>query len=307
MTIDVRNVDCREGLKTLPDRSVQLILTDPPYGIDGMGETWDSTQLKARTQNSSSRTSSVGGLPTSQIFSKEQGVELYKFLLPVFEECFRVLVPGGILIAFASPRLYHRATTAADDVGFEIRDQGMWVHNGGQGKAARQRHRIRKMKGVSRDEKRAMLYSIGNRTTVQLRPMYEPFMIAQKPCEGRLTDNWMKYKAGLINPHQSQGQQTTIFTVPKPQKRHGHLTTKPVKLMKDLIRVFASPNSKILDPFMGSGSTGVAAILQHDFIGFEINPQHFSAAQRRINFTVREKQRKQRAAWKEPAVMDATA
>jgi DNA modification methylase len=109
--------------------------------------------------------------------------------------------------------------------------------------------------------------------------------------------------ASVIARPRNYAQCTSRSSLPKSHaKEIVHLTVKPVALMKDLIKVFASPGAKILDVFMGSGSTGVAAILRHDFIGFEINPQHYITAKQRIDATVKEQQRKHRAAWKKVKV-----
>ncbi len=64
---------------------------------------------------------------------------------------------------------------------------------------------------------------------------------------------------------------------------HYHPTQKPVELMKWLIENYAKDADTILDPFMGSGTTGVAAVqLQRNFIGIEIDPGYFAIAKKRI-------------------------
>lgn len=65
-----------------------------------------------------------------------------------------------------------------------------------------------------------------------------------------------------------------------------HPTVKPLQLMKYLCRLITPPNGSVLDPFMGSGTTGVAAILEgFQFIGCEIDTHYFNIAQQRINHT----------------------
>jgi len=65
---------------------------------------------------------------------------------------------------------------------------------------------------------------------------------------------------------------------------HRHPTEKPVALMKELIRLFTNPGDVVFDPFMGSGSTGVAALeLGRKFIGIEKNIDYYDAATDRIN------------------------
>jgi site-specific DNA-methyltransferase (adenine-specific) len=86
--------DCLDKLKELEDNSVDSIVTDPPYGLAFMGKQWDYD------------------VPSQEIW----------------EECMRVLKPGGHLLAFAGSRTYHRMAVRIEDAGFEIRDQIMWVY-----------------------------------------------------------------------------------------------------------------------------------------------------------------------------------
>lgn len=86
-------------LPTLPDNSIDSIITDPPYELGFMGKSWDSTGIA-------------------------YNVELWK-------QCLRVLKPGGHLVAFSGSRTYHRMAVAIEDAGFQIRDQMMWVYGSG--------------------------------------------------------------------------------------------------------------------------------------------------------------------------------
>lgn len=68
------------------------------------------------------------------------------------------------------------------------------------------------------------------------------------------------------------------------KERTKHPTQKSLKLMKDIIRIHTDPGQKILDPFMGSGTTGVAALeLSRDFIGVELSKEYFEIARERID------------------------
>ena len=86
-------------LPTLPDNSVDAIVTDPPYELGFMGKSWDASGIA-------------------------YNVELWR-------QCLRVLKPGGHLLAFSGSRTYHRMTCAIEDAGFEVRDQIMWVYGSG--------------------------------------------------------------------------------------------------------------------------------------------------------------------------------
>lgn len=89
--------DCLDRLKELDDNSIDSIVTDPPYGLAFMGKKWDYD------------------VPSQEIW----------------EECLRVLKPGGHLLSFAGSRTYHRMAVRIEDAGFEIRDQIMWVYGSG--------------------------------------------------------------------------------------------------------------------------------------------------------------------------------
>lgn len=91
-----------------------------------------------------------------------------------------------------------------------------------------------------------------------------------------------------------------------------HPTEKPLSLMKELVALFSNPGETILDPFMGSGTTGVAAVTQgRPFIGVEIEPKFYDIARRRIEHATKQgdmfvakpapaKQLGWDAMWKEP-------
>lgn len=91
---DLRNGDCLEVLKTIPDDSVDSIVTDPPYGLSFMNKKWDYD------------------VPSTD----------------VWKECLRVLKPGGHLLAFAGTRTQHRMAARIEDAGFEIRDMIAWAY-----------------------------------------------------------------------------------------------------------------------------------------------------------------------------------
>ena len=217
-------------------------------------------------------------------FDPRQGRRLEAFIYKVATELLRVLVAGGFLLAFMQPRLYHRMATAVENAGFEVRDLLTWEHGGGQGKAFTMNHFVERM-GLTREEKDALIASLAGGKTPQLRPEFETIMLAQKSKEGTFVENWKRWGTGLIWPDFAEGQQTTVFRYGKPNsgKMVDHLTVKPGGLMERLLRVFSLEGHTVLDPFTGSGTTGVACVNMHrNFIGFEINEEYFDLAKKRI-------------------------
>lgn len=87
--------NCLDELKKIPDNSIDSIVTDPPYGLKFMGKKWDYD------------------VPTVEIW----------------EECLRVLKPGGHLLAFSGTRTQHRMAVNIEDAGFEIRDMVTYLYD----------------------------------------------------------------------------------------------------------------------------------------------------------------------------------
>jgi len=370
-------------LKTFADNSIDSIITDPPYGIEFLGKDWDSN---------------TGAVET-------------------WQECLRVLKPGGYLLAFSAARTYHHLATNIESVGFEIRDQLMWLYASGFPKAQdigkaidrRQGKKDPNFKGtetfnltfgenpgqrlcaVCKKDQTAVYKcdrkDCGQRYQTQtpeaqqwsgwktaLKPAHEPIVMARKPFKGSTIDNVLAHGVGALNidasriatdesikgarasmqtgaPH-FQGTDTNTdndavvwkqneqgrfpanvlgevegyqkyFYCPKVSRRERHVgfeqmpaamfgqhqgaydengeryavgldrrtgqvgnnhpTVKPVELMKYLIKLVTPANSKVLDPFAGSGSTGMAACeLGHEFTGCELDTNYVRIANKRI-------------------------
>lgn len=280
------NQDCHIGLKNLQDSSIDCIITDPPYFIDGMGNEWNDEILQTKAKKSGV----IGGLPIGMKFDRMQGVRLQEFMNPIAEELFRILKPGGFCIVFSQARLYHRMAMSFDMAGFEIRDMLAWKYEG-QAKAFSQNHFIKKDKNLSEIEKEALLQELEGMKTPQLKPQIEPMVLAQKPRIGTFIENWREYKLGLINTKESLDGRFpgNVMEVSKQTRKKDsedkieHLTPKPIKLISHLIRLFTQENHIVLDPFLGSGSHALAALQENRrFIGFEIEKKYFELAQKRI-------------------------
>jgi site-specific DNA-methyltransferase (adenine-specific) len=272
-------------LPTMQDCSVDLVLTDPPYFIDGMGSDWDSQSLEASTK----KASIVGGRPVGMKFDRQQGYKFQAFMAEVSAEIFRVLKPGAFFISFSQGRLYHRLAVAAEDSGFEIRDLMAWHHNG-QAKAFSQTHFIRKMTNLTAEQREELSQSMLHLKTPQLKPQLEPMVLAQKPREGTFVENWQKYRVGLMDARQTLDGSFpgNLMPVARPSKQergeaNHHLTVKPVSLLAHLIGLFSGEGQVVLDPFVGSGSTALAAIKTgRQFITIERDEGYFELASQRI-------------------------
>ena len=284
-TIDLRHGNAFDLLKTLPDDSVHLALTDPPYFIDGFGSDWDNGSL----QRKAARAGVVGSMPVGMKFDPAQGRKFQGFMEPICDELYRILKPGGFAVIFSQARLYGRLAVAAEDAGFEIRDMLGWTYEG-QAKAFSQDHFVRRMRHLSSAERAHILTRLDGRKTPQLKPCIEPMVLAQKPRTGTFVENWLEHEVGLVDTKQSLDGKFpgNLMACPKPDKAekgigNEHLTVKPIKLLEHLIKLFTTPGQVVLDPFLGSGSTAVAALnCQRACIGFEIERTYVRISEQRI-------------------------
>lgn len=144
-----------EVLRQYPDCHFDAIVTDPPYGIEFLGKDWDSH---------------TGAIET-------------------WQQCLRVLKPGGHLLAFSAARTYHHLATNIESVGFEIRDQLMWIYSSGFPKA--------QDIGKALDKRGITNQSHGWKTA--LKPAHEPIVMARKPMKGSTIDNVIQHGVGALN------------------------------------------------------------------------------------------------------------
>jgi site-specific DNA-methyltransferase (adenine-specific) len=279
--------DALELMDRLEPSSVDLVLTDPPYFLDKLDNRWDPTEVHKTTKSQV-----IKHLPGGMKFDPEQGRNLQRWYTTVSEKVYRALKPGGFFFSFSSPRLVHRMAVAVEDAGFHVRDVFIWLYKEGRAKGF-SLARFAQKKGKVLPEKWK---------TPQVRSNYEPIVVAQKPPEGTLLDNFLKHGTGLFDFSVRMEKGLTpsnvlqvqeiegippIFLVSKPSKaeREGndHPTVKPVELLRHLIRLTTQEGAVVLDPFIGSGSTAIAALLERRaFIGFEINERYAEIARTRI-------------------------
>jgi site-specific DNA-methyltransferase (adenine-specific) len=280
----IKNIDCQQFLPTIQENFVDLILTDPPYGIDIMGAKWDRGKIDKLIEKS--KKSTVKGLPVGMKFNPEDAVKLQKFLEPIFFEYFRILKPGGFCMIFSQSRSSHRVALALENSGFEIREQLFWDYGLGQQKAQSVSNFIKKNKKITEEQKNVLLKKLENKKTPQLAPKVETIWLAQKPKEGNTVDNYIKWGTGLVNFNNETVKVSFEFSKPNTNERnllHKHPTQKPVALLEELIKRFSDVNDIVMDSFGGSGSTYVACKnTSRYFIGCEIDPIYYEIIKDRL-------------------------
>lgn len=328
--------DCLDILRTLPENSVDSIVTDPPYGLKFMGRRWDYDA------------------PSVEVWA----------------ECLRVLRPGGHLLAFAGTRTQHRMCTRIEDAGFEIRDMIAWIygsgfpksHNGPWGgtalKPALEPITMARKPLEGTVAANVLAHGTGALNIDGCRvPAENPTGWGGGAAGG---NTWTDENCGLAKggdarpvngrwpanlihdgsdevlqafPHtgptpgsyetshrdttaysgswperivrkghkDAGGSAARFFYCAKASKRdrdeglesfdrvavapraNNHPTVKPTDLMRYLCRLITPAGGTVLDQFMGSGSTGKAAVLEgFGFIGIEREAQYAAIAEARV-------------------------
>ena len=222
--------DCLAVLKTLPDNSVDSVVTDPPYCSGSVSE---ASRTSAKGQGLRSDTLSRFGW----FKGDNMGTAGLIFLLrQVAWEAQRILKPSGSLLMFCDWRMLANLAPAIESVGLRYQNMIVW-------------------------DKQHMGLGTGFRTQHELI---------------------MHFTNGAPQ-YFDKGTSNVIKSKRVSAKEREHQTQKPTDLLATLIRVVTPPGGTVLDPFMGSGSTGKAAVLEgFDFIGIERESEYLEIAKARI-------------------------
>lgn len=253
--------DCVEGMTGLPDGSVDLVVTSPPYDM-------------LRTYNG-------------------YDFDLHKTGL----EVFRILKEGGIAVVVIQDQTkdFGKSLTSfktiidwCDNIGFKLFETLIYRKHGTEGAWWSQRFRVdheympvflkgkkpqyfdkEPVKIPSKHGGKVMTGS-GNRRSDGITTQTVTRPINETKCPGTV---WEYLMAGDKNP-----------------MKRKHPAVFPDKIPHDFIQVFCPPGGLVVDPFMGSGSTAVTAMnLNRNFIGFEISEEYVAIAEERIRIETAQK------------------
>lgn len=216
--------DCLDGLKDIPDKSVDLVVTDPPYGIG----------IK-------SQGSSKGGV-VAKLNPWADMCNASLWYSAWLRECLRVIKDDGAVWSFINWRYFTTLQKAALDLGWSIESLLIWDK-----------------------------CTIGPGGPKGLRSSYEQVVLLAGPdfrIENRSLADIQRFKWASFKPT-------------------GHPAEKPLDLVRWLIRESGKSGGVILDPFTGSGTTAIAAVMEGgSYIGFEMDPNWSEKARKRVGETV---------------------
>lgn len=222
MNIDLRQGDCLEFMKDIPDDSVDLIVTDPPYKTITGGDSNGANSVRPK-----------GMLSGNRKLFKFQNMKVCLWM----PELYRILKTKTHCYIFTNSLNLQEILNEATRIGFKLHNILIWEKN--------------------------------NCT---------PSQYYMKNCEYVIF--LRKGKAKWIN---NIGDSKTVHKFNNIIGSKLHPTEKPVDLIEFYVKNSSNPNDVVLDPFMGSGTTGVACVnTNRNFIGMELNEKYFHIAKERI-------------------------
>ena len=241
--------NAEELFPRIEEHTIDAIVTDPPAGINFFGNNWDN--------------------PVFYNTYKQDGTVRDAFidwLGAIFSLCHKASTKNATLVTWTLPKTSHWTAKALQDNGWHIKEEFYHVFGTGQTKSRSIEQDILKITG---DKLFAKSWA-GWGTA--LKPCYEKWIVAQKmPCFDIKSSFFYSKKVG--------GAERQLAD----NCLNNHPSLKTLDLMSYIIKIYTKSGDKILDPFMGSGTTGAAAVqLKRFFVGFERIYKHFEVATKRI-------------------------
>lgn len=251
--------DCLEILPTLPDGSVDMVLTDPPYGFEKTKAAWDSNAMP---------------------------FDLGAFLT----ECQRVVKPRGAICVFAAPP-FSAYLLLAGQAAYRYSWYYEKAMGANFGNSALQPLRvIEEILVFSRSIASANQYTNESDTMIYHPPrvrLQRPYVREDKPHHKRIASP--SPSAAITTNRKSKRvyefatPDNLIYGTTMGDERGLHPTQKPTTVCAYLIQTYTKPGDVVLDPFMGSGTTGAACLSTgRSFIGIEKHPPYHETAQQRL-------------------------
>lgn len=239
----IYNLDCVEGMGSLPESSVDLIITDPPFAIDFRPHRGNYNRTQGRVLEG---------------YNEVHRKDYYRFTVEWLGGARRVLKASGSVFVFSGWNNLKDILNALDELGFTTVNHLIWKYQFGV---------VTNRRFVTSHYH--CLYACLNDN---LRKFY-PYARFAKTARGR-RGNSLHYE-----------DKEDVWNI-KREYWHGDQKT-PTKLPAELIRkilAYASePGDVVLDPFLGSGQVAVMSkMLGRRYVGFEIVPEYFAFASRRL-------------------------
>jgi site-specific DNA-methyltransferase (adenine-specific) len=231
----IDNIDCMEGMAAIPDGTVDLVLTDPPYSSGGAF----SGDRKSRTSTKYTSTEHNGAAALADFSGDSMDQRGFmEFTRQVFAKAREKTKPEGVIAVFIDWRNLPALCDSLQAAGWVWRGIAAWHKPNG-----------RPQKGRYRSEFEFVVWG---------------------------SNGPMPFDRGV-------GCLPGYYKYPNvASKDRQHQTEKPLQLIQDLMEIVPA-GATVLDPFIGSGTTAVAAIRSgRNYIGFELHPEYHATALQRV-------------------------
>ena len=253
MEIDnIYNMDCLEGMKQIPDGTIDCVITSPPYD--------DLRQY--------------GGVADGWTFDKFKAIA---------DQLVRVLRDGGICVwvikdgtnkGFETLSSFKQAIYF-DEIGLRLYDTMIWEKQSAPNPTSNRYYDVFEYMFIFSKDKPTTLNFICDHKNISVGKA------EQKDSDTSNPESRRKREGVRICPEYSR--RTNIWQIAVGQNTTGHPAVYPYKLALDHIRTWTNEQDVVLDPFMGSGTTAIACHRsKRHWIGFELNKEYFDKAVRRI-------------------------
>lgn len=240
--IQLYNDDCVKRMKELPDNSIDIILTSPPYNF---------------------------GMEYSTYEDKRPYDEYLDWLLSVWKECYRILKDDGRIIVNIQPissdgyLTHHDIAKQLIDIGFKYKAEILWEKNN---------------------------YNCAYTTWGSWKSPSAPYIkysweFIYVFCKNDLTHKGNKENIDITDEEFKQYTYGKWSIAPEiNMKKYNHPAMFPEELPYRCLKLFSYQGDTVLDPFMGTGTTGVVCKkLKRNFIGIELDKEYFNTAKQRID------------------------
>ncbi len=279
--------DCMQHLQNLPEESIHLCVSDIPYGIN-LAE-WDVLHNNTNSALLGQSPAQIGksgfkrrGKPINGWNAADRNIprEYQAWCSQWTDLLFPILKEGASVFIFGARRTLHRAIVAFEESGFLLRDVLAWEKPNAHHRAQSLENLIRN-RGLPDVADKWVGWKVGN-----LAPMWEPIAWFFKPYRHTMLDNVLDHEVGAMNIDEclvDGHSPTNVLRFGYETGDRLHETQKPLALIEYLVKLTTREGQLVLDPFIGSGTTAVAARNGgRHFVGYEIQPEFWQIATNRL-------------------------
>jgi site-specific DNA-methyltransferase (adenine-specific) len=254
--------DCLTVMKKI--KGVHLVLADPPYDYDIVGSNWNQKELERRIKHSTKSNHAIkyfpygnarrGGARNERWFEKEKEhiAKYIRFTETWTKRAYRCLLPGGYIVVFCKSTSLGHIQQALENQNFFVKDVVTLIKSTNIRKGI-SLHQAKKRRGLELKEFEKAKCTVLNCLT-------EFAIIAHKPFSSNNTsylDQWLETKTGFIDTRRLPSN-ILSFKKEAISKELDHINRKPLDIIEAFVGGLCPKRGIVLDPFAGSGTTGVA-------------------------------------------------